>query len=100
MLHREWWESSAASENDFENLNDVQEQQEGVGDAEGDDEDVQLLRLQLREVSLTSSSCMCNFGEGEALVEVKLWWTGETLVVVWVDFLLHDNGCGGIILLY
>ena len=42
----------------FENLNDVQEQQEGVGDGEGDDEDVQLLRLQLREVSLPSSSCM------------------------------------------
>ena len=42
----------------FENLNDVQEQQEGAGDAEGEDEDVQLLRLQLREVSLPFSSCM------------------------------------------
>ena len=55
------------------NVDDVQEQEAGAGDGEGDDEDVQLLRLQLREVSLNPSACMslvnwCNFGDGVALL--------------------------------
>ena len=40
------------------NLNDAQEQEAGAGDGEGDDEDVQLLRLQLREVSFNPPACM------------------------------------------
>ena len=52
------------------NLNDFQEQEAGAGDGEGDDEDVQLLRLQLREVSLKPAS--------------HWWWTSPTLVMVLV----------------
>ena len=36
-------------------------QEAAVGEAEGDDEDVQLLRLQLREVRATSSSACCRW---------------------------------------
>ena len=42
---------------------DVQEA--AAGEAEGDDEDVQLLRLQLREVRATSSSASCRW---------RSWW--------------------------
>ena len=52
------------------NLNDFQEQEAGAGDGEGDDEDVQLLRLQLREVSLKPAS--------------HWWWISPTLVMVLV----------------
>ena len=38
---------------------DVQEA--AAGEVEGDDEDVQLLRLQLREVRATSSSACCRW---------------------------------------
>ena len=36
-------------------------QEAAAGEAEGDDEDVQLLRLQLREVRATSSSACCRW---------------------------------------
>ena len=40
-------------------LDDVQEA--AAGEVEGDDEDVQLLRLQLREVRATSSCACCRW---------------------------------------